>query len=180
MILGLFGRKSAPVGEALYRAIVAQARHPALYIDHRVPDTVEGRFEMIVLHLVLVFNRLKTGTRDEVALGQGALDLFFTEVDHQMRQMGVGDLTVPKKMKKVGEAWTGRSRAYDAVLDQADVKPIAEALGRNIPGEDVATDRMATYVLTARAALAASPSAAVANGTFTWPDPASVAESDAV
>jgi cytochrome b pre-mRNA-processing protein 3 len=173
MILGLFRAKSAPIGEALYRAIVAQARHPALYVEHRVPDTVEGRFEMIVLHLVLVFNRLKTGARDEVAQGQGALDLFFTEVDHQMRQMGVGDLSVPKKMKKVGEAWTGRSRAYDGVLDQADPAVIAEALARNVPGE-VAADRLASYVLAARAVLASTGSDVVAKGETAWPDPASV------
>lgn len=172
MILGLFSRKSAPPGDVLYRAIVAQARHPSLYSDHRVPDTVEGRFEMIVLHLVLVFNRLKTGTRDDIASAQGALDLFFTEVDHQMRQMGVGDLTVPKKMKKVGEAWTGRSRAYDSVLDHAEPLAIAEALQRNVPG-DAAVDRLASYVLAARAALAATPTAAVASGESPWPDPAS-------
>lgn len=173
MILGLFSRKSAPTGEPLYRAIVAQARHPALYVEHRVPDTVEGRFEMIVLHLVLVFNRLKTGTRDDVGLAQGALDLFFTEVDHQMRQMGVGDLSVPKKMKKVGEAWTGRSRAYDDVLDQADAAEIAQALTRNVPG-DMAAERLASYVLAARSALAATPSEAVAKGEAAWPDPATI------
>lgn len=174
MILGLFGRKSPPAGDALYRAIVAQARHPALYVEHRVPDSVEGRFEMIVVHLVLVFNRLKSGTRDDQALAQGALDLFFTEVEHQMRQMGVGDLTVPKKMKKVGEAWTGRSRVYDGVLDRRDATALSEALARNVPGE-VAADRLATYVLTCQTSLEAQPSAEIAAGRAAWPDPAAIA-----
>ena len=88
--------------ERLYGGIVAQSRHPYFYAVLSVPDTPEGRFEMLVLHTVLVCHRLKGGSEAERAMSQDVFDAFLADMDAAMREMGVGDLTVPKRMKKIG------------------------------------------------------------------------------
>ena len=107
----------APAGtiEAIYGMIVTQAREPVFYRDMGVPDTVNGRFDMILLHLWLVLRRLRTVRRRE--LSQGLFDHFCEDMDDNLREMGVGDLTVPKQMRAFGEAFYGRAKAYDAALD---------------------------------------------------------------
>ncbi len=112
MIFPRFRRK--PRGpdtiSALYGMIVAQARMPSFYRDYAVADTVNGRFDLIVLHLALVLDRLAQdpGLRD---LGQGVFDRFCQDMDQNLREMGVGDLKVPKEMRRMGEAllWGGAS-----------------------------------------------------------------------
>src|SRR3974390_245218 len=83
--------------DVLYGAIVAQARLPSFYLIYGVPDTVEGRFDMIVMHLALVLRRLAR-ERELGSLGQGVFDRFCRDMDHNLREMGVGDLSVPKHM----------------------------------------------------------------------------------
>ena len=138
MILARFRRNSqARTIHALYGAIVAQARSVAFYADYRVPDTVEGRFDLIVLHLVLLLNRL--GRRAEAGrglgqtlLGQELFDAFCRDLDANLREMGVGDLAVPKRMQAFAEAFYGRQAAYLAALDAADERVFEKALARNI------------------------------------------------
>src|SRR5512141_2902535 len=116
MIFPLFRRSARPgTISALYGAIVAQARLPGFYRDYAVPDTVEGRFELIVLHLALTLDRL---AQDPVlrTLGQGVFDRFCQDMDHNLREMGIGDLAVPKEMQRMGEAYYGRAQAYQAAL----------------------------------------------------------------
>src|SRR5882724_9487190 len=93
-ILRLFRKPNAPTIDALYGAIVAQARLPVFYAGFGVPDTIEGRFDMVVLHLVLVLRRLRQGPRS-AALAQGLFDAFCRDMDHNLRELGVGDLSVP-------------------------------------------------------------------------------------
>ena len=115
MILPLF-RRPNPTIAALYGAIVAQARDPRFYEAYGVPDTVLGRFDLIVLHLALVLRRLREGDASARTLAQGLFDAFCRDMDHNLREMGVGDQGVPRQMRRVGEAFYGRAQAYDAAL----------------------------------------------------------------
>src|ERR1700740_2313654 len=100
----------------LYGAIVAQSRRAAFYIGYGVPDTIDGRFDLIVLHMVLLLARLDRGGLPARDLGQGLFDLFCRDLDANLREMGVGDLAVPKRMRQFAEAFYGRQAAYLAAL----------------------------------------------------------------
>jgi cytochrome b pre-mRNA-processing protein 3 len=118
MILKLFRR--TPQGgtiACLYGTIVAQARLPAFYRIYGVPDTVSGRLEMIMLLTVLFLRRLDGEAAPMRALGQGLFDQFCRDMDDSMREMGVGDLAVPRNMRRIGEAFYGRQAAYRAALE---------------------------------------------------------------
>lgn len=182
MIFSLFRRK--PRGpdtiSTLYGMIVAQARLPCFYRDYAVADTVNGRFDLIVLHLALVLDRLK---RDEglQALGQGVFDRFCADMDDNLREMGISDLKVPKEMRRMGEAFYGRSQAYLAALagDEAGrERALVGALIRNIyggaPKASIHAPRLAAYVLQAADGLKAQETAALAAGRLNFPDPAAI------
>lgn len=117
---------------SLYDAIVSQARHPEFYADVGVADTIGGRFEMIVLHLFITLERLKREGPEGDALGQRLLETFVTTTDHELREMGVGDVTVPKKLKGATEALYGRMQAYAEGVRQDDVAVLRAALARNV------------------------------------------------
>jgi cytochrome b pre-mRNA-processing protein 3 len=176
MIFPLFRRSARPgTISALYGAIVAQARLPAFYRDYNVPDTVDGRFELIVLHLALLLDRLaeEPGMR---GLGQGVFDLFCQDMDHNLREMGVGDLAVPKQMRRMGEAFYGRAQAYREAIAKADDKALAEALARDIYGgvKGRQAQRLAAYVREAIVRLKALDEAALAAGAIGFPQPDSI------
>ena len=103
--------------EAIYGMIVTQAREPLFYRALGVPDTVNGRFDLLLLHLWLVLRRLKS-VEGGAALSQALFDHFCNDMDDNLREMGVGDLTVPKRMQAFGEAFYGRTAAYDLALDR--------------------------------------------------------------
>src|SRR3984893_3591558 len=133
MILRIFSRGSQSNTIAcLYGTIVAQARLPAFYQIYGVPDTVDGRLEMIMLHTVLFLRRLESEAAPIRALGQGLFDRFCRDMDDSMREMGVGDLAVPRNMRKIGEAFYGRQAAYRVALEASDDEPLAAALDRNV------------------------------------------------
>lgn len=179
MIFGLFRKdpRRAVVGQLLQR-IVAASRAPALY-DHAlgIPDTVEGRFEALALHVVLVLRRLRRlpAPADEVA--QDLVDAFFRHVEASLREMGVGDMGVPRRMKRLAQAFYGRASAYDAALDAGDAARLADALARNVlaGGPGPAAAALAAYVAAAEDALAgqADLDALLAEGPrFAAPGPA--------
>jgi cytochrome b pre-mRNA-processing protein 3 len=116
----------------LYGAIVAQARLAAFYRAYGVPDTVEGRFDLIVLHLVIVLARLEADTSVGRSIGQKLFDEFCRDMDGNLREMGVGDLAVPKKMRQFAGAFYGRQAAYLAALAAPGERELANALARNI------------------------------------------------
>jgi len=137
----------------LYGTIVAQARSAAFYSGYGVPDTVQGRFDLIVLHLVLLLSRLGKDGSAGRGVGQRLFDVFCRDLEDNLREMGVGDLAVPKLMRRFGEAFYGRQAAYLAAFAAADERELEKALARNIfPGADgaAAAARRARY---ARAAL---------------------------
>src|SRR4030081_3217785 len=121
MLSRLLGRsREARIAPAVYDRIVAASRVPGLYADLGVPDTVSGRFEMMVLHVFLVLRRLHDGGAPENALGQSVFDTFCSEMDPSLRELGVGDLGVPKRMRQVGQAFYGRTQAYSESIAEND------------------------------------------------------------
>ncbi len=189
MILRLFRSKSpAPNIRDLYGAIVAQARKPAFYTGYGVPDTLEGRFDLIVLHLVLVLaqigaivgqDREQQIDRAERAIGQRLFDAFCRDLDDNLREMGVGDLAVPKRMRGFGEAFYGRQTAYLAALAAPDRRELENALARNIFSETKAGHgpaRLAAYVRAVLSQFQAQKGfdAALARGQLIFPAPKAV------
>ncbi len=157
----------------LYGAIVAQGRLQVFYAGFGVPDTVEGRFEMVVLHLVLVLGRLQHCPSGQ-NLSQALFGAFCRDMDHNLREMGVGDLTVPKQMKRLGEAFFGRQRVYDAALAEEDPAALTAAIARNVfsdaAGTLVAAERLAGYMRRS-AALLATIDLVAAPGALEFADP---------
>jgi len=173
MILNLFWRtpRDGTIA-ALYGAIVAQARSPVFYRDHGVPDTANGRLEMIVLHTVLVVSRLENEGAAALPLGQALFDHFCSDMDANLREMGVGDLAVPRKMRAIGEAFYGRKRAYEAALAAPGHEELAAALARNVYGAARAGgEQLADYVRAAMRTLAAVDGVALQRGELSFPDP---------
>ena len=118
----------------LYGRVVAAARQPAFYRAIGVPDTPEGRYELVVLHLFLALERLKGEGEKGAALSQAALECFVTDMDDCMREMGVGDLTVAKRVKRAAAGFYERAGPYRAALAAADGRPMADALSQYIVG----------------------------------------------
>ena len=158
--------------EAIYGMIVTQAREPLFYRELGVPDTVNGRFDLLVLHLWMVLRRLKS-IEGGAGVSQALFDRFCDDLDANLREMGVGDLAVPKRMQAFGEAFYGRAAAYDLAL-AAGAEPLAQALCKNIlNGKEIENARrLAFYVETAWAYLAGLDEAALQSGSWRFPSPA--------
>lgn len=164
---------------ALYGMIVAQARTAAFYAGYGVPDTVQGRFDLIVLHMVLVLHRLSSGSdRPGQAgneVGQALFDVFCRDLDDNLREMGVGDLRVPKEMRRFGEAFYGRQAAYrSALAATTGAQELEKALARNIfevAAVDERAVRMARYARAAAEQLSATEEGALIAGKVIFPDP---------
>ena len=145
-------------GEALYMAAADQAREPKLYTDIGAPDTVEGRFEMTVLHVWLVMRRLKGDDRAARDTAQSLLDTMFASFDDALRELGVGDLVVGKKIRKMAENFYGRAQAYEEAISGEQEKgraSLAAALARNVydTNDPEAAGGLAEYACSAVAAI---------------------------
>lgn len=150
MIFSLFRKDPRRTTIAtLYKRIATASRSPGLYAALGIPDTLEGRFEALSLHMVLALRTLRglPHPADEVA--KDLTDAFFRDMDASLREMGVGDTVVPKRMKKVAESFYGRAHAYDAPLNGSDETDLALALGRNVYGTEAPASPLARYVLAA-------------------------------
>ena len=165
----LFGRKRHErAGYALYGAAVQAARDPCLYAALGVPDTLDGRFDMVGLHVFLLIDRLREAPAPGPALSQAVFDAMFADMDFNLREMGVGDMSVGKRNKEMWEAFHGRAKAYEAALASDDEAALAAALGRNVwrgDGPPGAAEALAGSVRRSRAALAAEPLARFADGS---------------
>jgi cytochrome b pre-mRNA-processing protein 3 len=166
----------------LYGMIVAQARSAAFYSAYGVPDTVEGRFDLIVLHLVLVLARIDRGEGAGRGVGQQLFDAFCRDLDANLREMGVGDLAVPKRMRRFGEAFYGRQAAYLAALAAADERELEKALARNIfagadSGQGIGEGplRLARYARAALRQFEEQVEEALLRGDVVFPEPETIA-----
>ena len=124
-------RRDRDAAGRLYAACVTAARAPELFRACGVPDTLDGRFEMVALHLFPVLHRLSVEPGDDPELARGVSESFVTDMDAAMREMGVGDVVVPKRMKKMFSAFAGRVGAYTAAL-QGGEQALEEAVARNV------------------------------------------------
>ena len=116
----------------LYADLVAQARRPDFYLAGGVPDTVEGRFEMISLHVYVVLRRLRGADETGRRLSQYLFDAMFDDMDRNLREMGTGDLGVGRKVKGLAKVFYGRVRAYDRALDEAGNGALEAALAHSV------------------------------------------------
>lgn len=170
LISFLGGKQPDATAVDLYRSIVAQARQPEFYGRHGVPDSLDGRFDMIVLHSYLVMRRLRACASEAAdKLSQNLFDLLFADMDVNLREIGVGDLGVGKRVKKMAQAFYGRVEAYDAGLAAEDGdKTLSEALTRNLYGTIQAPPAglaaMAGYLRAAERHLASQPDAEILAG----------------
>lgn len=165
-------RPATEAGRRLYAAAVVQARQPWFYAEAGVPDTYEGRFELYTIHTVLVLHRLKRQGLQAAETGQALFDAYLRDLDDALREMGVGDLSVGKKMRKLGEAFYGRAKAYDQVLSEpVDRERLSELIGRTVlAGRRTETaGLLAAYVARAVQALADQPLDGILGAELSWP-----------
>jgi cytochrome b pre-mRNA-processing protein 3 len=129
------GNRTTRAARSAYVETVKHARSPVLYLEFGVPDSVDGRFEMIVLHVILQIHRLKGEGEAAEKYAQALIECLIDDMDRSLREMGVGDLSVGKKVKQMAAAFYGRASAYDAALsDGADDSLLSDALCRNVFG----------------------------------------------
>ena len=167
-LFGLLGsRRHERAGFALYTRSVEAAREPVYFERLGVPDTLDGRFDLIGLFAALTIRRLRNAPPPGARLAQAVFDAMFADLDFTLREMGVGDLSVARRMREMWEAFHGRALAYDAPLTEADHTKLAEALGRNVwrgAPPAGAADALAHAAMQQDAALAAQPMADLAAG----------------
>jgi cytochrome b pre-mRNA-processing protein 3 len=133
MLQNLFGGNPVKrAAESLYSSAVRAARNSVLYTDYGVPDTVDGRFEMIALHVYVLLRRLKTTGPEGKALSQTVFDSMFDDMDRTLREMGAGDLAVGRRVKEMAQAFYGRIAAYDDGIGEHDAAALQLALERNV------------------------------------------------
>jgi cytochrome b pre-mRNA-processing protein 3 len=164
-------RPALAAGRALYARAVEQSRTPALYSDLGAPDTVEGRFEVYSLHVVLLLDRLRGHGQAAAEVSQALFDTYVKGLDNALREMGVGDLSVGRKMRKLGEAFYGRGKSYEAAFAALpDKGPLEALLIRTVYADvDAArAPRLADYVHGQRAALAGQPIERLLAGEVDW------------
>ena len=152
-----------PATSALYNECIAAARQPAFYARYHVPDSIDGRFDLLLLHVLLVMLRLTDGD-----VRQRLFDLMFADMDRSLREMGVGDMSIGKKMKPMLAGFYGRAKVYEKALAETNDAILTEALSRNLYGvtSGIAPDAssIARYVRASVATLAAQDEDDLAKG----------------
>ncbi|MEQ8405293.1 MAG: ubiquinol-cytochrome C chaperone family protein [Oceanicaulis sp.] len=169
----------ARAGE-VYDAVVRAARKPGLYGPQGAPDTVDGRFDLITAHAILLFRRLRGEGEAAGELSQLVFDRMFDDFDAALREMGTGDLSVGKKIREMGEAFYGRAKAYEEALNAGDEHALAVVIERNLFADEAAGDeaqaaasetppsqaatRIAAYLMASARALADQDVTAIVKG----------------
>jgi cytochrome b pre-mRNA-processing protein 3 len=174
MFQRLFGRQrqaNRVITEALYGEIVAAARQHVFYSDWDVPDTPLGRFEMLSLHMFLFQHRMQGTQGVSQDIAQVLIDEFFLDVEHSLRELGIGDMGVPKRMKKLAKMFYGRTAAYAEALELGDAALLAAALARNVrpdAGNWPQAQMLADYAMLTQKTLAAQTTDAIEAGKLTF------------
>ena len=170
----LFIPKPPEEAKATYIALVKAARNPFFYTTLQVPDTLDGRFEVIVLHLFLLQHRL-LGDKANEPFAQFLSEAFFNDLDRSLRELGVADTGVSHRIKKMGKAYNGRLQAYTAGL--TDPVVMRGAFARNMYGTveqgDIALlDKFTHFTLAMTDQLAMTDAVTLTSGQYEWPDAA--------
>ena len=176
MIFGLFKKKkrNQPIVDRQYASLTSAAREPFFYTDLDVPDTVMGRFEMLSIVMILFFRRTAKSGVSGQEIAQEIIDAFFQDIDHSIRELGIGDQGVPKRMKKLAGMFYGRLESYAAALDGSDRETLAQALARNVYPQAVDVSPMrglADWMIDAEASLSALSEDDIARGAAVLPAP---------
>jgi cytochrome b pre-mRNA-processing protein 3 len=153
--------------------IVAAARDPVLFTEYGIEDSLEGRFEAVTLHAVLVLRRLNRMDPPAPEIAQDLTDAIFRSFEIALREMGVGDIGVPKQMKTIARAFFGRAGAYDQAL-RGGAPGLKAALARNVYNGRKNPDRLARYVVASNEALAKVSIEAFTLSPIPFPEPAAV------
>ena len=177
MIFGLFTKKkqNQPIIDRQYASLTSAARIPFFYSDLGVPDTVMGRFEMLSIVMILFFRRTAQSGVSGQELAQEIVDAFFEDIDHSIRELGIGDQGVPKRMKKLAGMFYGRLESYAAALDAKDQAELVAALTRNLHPQAEAAPSMsglAAWMISAEEYLAHVGEDEIARGGIVLPAPA--------
>jgi cytochrome b pre-mRNA-processing protein 3 len=133
-------RARRQAAQALYEAVVRQARQPVFYSAWGVPDSRDGRLEMVGLHAVLLMRRLRAEGREGRELAQGLFDAMFADLDRHLREWGVGDQSMGRHVRKLAQSFFGRAESLDRVLVGPDTAPLEEVLRRNVYAEAAEPD----------------------------------------
>ena len=128
------------IAHKLYKTIVKQARQPVFYESCGVADTFDGRFDMISLHMIIVIRRMKRDIDQSRKLSQALFDFMFDDIDLNLRELGIGDMGVLHRVKKMTKAFYGRLESYDRGLEQKDDELLIAALERNLYRENEVTN----------------------------------------
>jgi cytochrome b pre-mRNA-processing protein 3 len=156
--------------DRLHRSIQEQALRPDFYYDGGVRDNFSGRFEMTSLHAAVMFRRLRTLGAAGKALSQDVFDALFDGFDEALRDIGTGDLSVGKKIRKMGEAFYGRAKAYDDAMGEgAEPLELGHSLMRNLGVADTEMDRFVRYVRLLEDTLKRHSSEQLLSGEVNWP-----------
>lgn len=159
--------------ERAYQRVVGQARQPMFFAEFGVPDTLDGRFELICLHAFLYLHRLKAEP-GATAVSQAFFDTMFADMDRGLREMGTGDLSVGRHVKRMAQGFYGRIRAYQDGLEHDD-RALSAALARNLFGtvgeSALAIDPVGDYVRRAASLLARQPGDELLHGDVRFPPP---------
>jgi cytochrome b pre-mRNA-processing protein 3 len=172
-------RRERAAAARIYAASVAAARRPELYLALGVPDTLQGRFEMIALHLFPVLHRLMHDPGDDPELARFVSETFVADMDASFREMGVGDLSVPKRMNALYRSFGGRMAAYKKGVEEGDAA-LLDAVARNIFPDGSAHGHalaLKAHLATAVAAVRAADIEAIRRGDLPFPEPAPCKES---
>jgi len=175
MFSWLFSRfRDRTVAFALYGKLVQQARNPSFYTDGGVADSLDGRFDMILLHLFLIHHRLERDGALTKDLRRQLQEALIGDMDRSLRELGVGDMSVGKEVKKMGAAWFGRLKVYSAAMAVDEpAAALEQAITKNIFKSDDAPQSaaIARYCLKVLDVLAPIDMPQVQDGAFEFPDP---------
>lgn len=166
-LLGLDRQPNRTIIDTLYDRIVAAARQPRFYAEWGVPDTPLGRYEMLSLHVLLFLERARGDGPVLAEIAQELTDEFFKDVEHSLRELGIGDLSVPKRMKKLAKMFYGRAEAYRQAVEHGDHDALAAAIARNVRPDDAGWSgaaALAGYAMEVFSDLAQQDSKCLASG----------------
>lgn len=172
MLRNLFrARPVEHVGDPLYAHAVEQARDARFYTTLGVADRIDARFELYTLHVLLLILRLRDEGEQGAEAAQSLFDVYVSALDNTLRELGVGDISMARKMRNLGESLYGRMTAYEAPIRVGDVVALSVPLARNVheTGDAARGEALARYALEARKMLATQKMAEVIKQP-SWPE----------
>ena len=173
MFAKLFGKRlEETIPESLYGAVMAQARNAVFFTEMGLPDTVMGRFDALALHVYLFTRRLAAdNTSTSSSLSQEVFDLFVADLDRALRDLGVGDTTVPKRKKKMVRSFYGQIEDFDKPLQDGDITVLTERVeARYLKENPGSAKKLAQYMIDAAGKLADQSSEKLLSGLLEWPE----------